>query len=110
LFFARIEALQKVEKMLGAKQSPFKGGHGGLQAARARAIHGYLHMLTRNDCKQIDASERAAEAQGFAAKWGGRKVRAWTESWVSQGQPFPLDPHEGCTRCQYQDRSPLAAP
>ena len=86
MFLARIEALQKIEKLLNAKQSSFKGGHNGLQAHRARAIHGYLHMLTRNDCKRTDASERAAEAQGFAAKWGGRQVRAWTESWIYRGE------------------------
>ena len=84
LFCARSVALLKIEKMLNAKQSPFVGGHNGLQARRARAIHGYLHMLARNDRQRIDASERAAEAQGFAAKWGGRQVRAWAESWIDR--------------------------
>ena len=43
-------------------------------------------MLARNDQRRVDASERAAEAQGFAAKWGGRKVRAWAEAWINQGE------------------------
>ena len=71
LFFARIEALKKIEVLLSAKLCPLEGGHSGLQASRARAIRGYLHMLARNDRRRIDASERAAEAQGFAAEWGG---------------------------------------
>ena len=84
LFCDRTIALQEIEKMLNAKKSPFEGGHNGLQARRVRAICGYLHMLARNDRKRIDASERAAESQGFAAKWGGRKVRAWADSWINQ--------------------------
>jgi hypothetical protein len=86
LFFDRIDALRKIERMLNAKQSPFEGGPGGLQALRARAIHGYLHMIARNDRQRIDASERAAEAQGFAAKWGGRQVRKWAELWINRGE------------------------
>ena len=82
----RTDALQKLEKMLNAKRCPFEGGHNGLQARRARAICGYLHMLVRNDRQRIDASERAAEAQGFAAKWGGRQVRAWAETWTNRGE------------------------
>ena len=80
----RINSLLAIEKKLNAKQSPFEGGQNGLQALRARAIHGYLHMLTRNGRGRIDASERAAKAQGFASRWGGRQVRAWAESWVNR--------------------------
>lgn len=86
LFWARTTALLKIEKMLNANKSPFEGGHNGLQARRVRAIHGYLHMLARNDRERIDASERAAEAQGFVARWGGRQVRAWAESWINRGE------------------------
>jgi hypothetical protein len=32
LFFARTNALLKIERMLNAKKSPFEGGHNGLQA------------------------------------------------------------------------------
>ena len=86
LFFIRIDALWRIEKLFNAKKSPFDGGHNGLQAYRVHAIHGCLHMLLWNDHRQIDASERAAEAQGFAARWGGRQVCAWAESWVNQGE------------------------
>ena len=89
LFFARTGALMKIEKMLNMKESPFHGGHNGQQARRARAIHSYLHMLARNDRQRIDASERAAEAQGFAARWGGRMVRAWAEVWITRGELPP---------------------
>src|SRR6266478_1314866 len=41
-------------------------------------------MLTRNDCKRIDTLEHAAEAQGFAVRWGGRQVRAWVETWIDK--------------------------
>ena len=76
----------KIKKMLNTKQCPSEGGHNGLQAHRARAIHRYLHMLAWNDCQLIDASERTAEAQGFAARWGGRQVCAWAESWINRGK------------------------
>ena len=82
LFFVRIEALKEIEKLLNAKCSPFEGGHCGLQAPRVRAIHGYLHMVMRNGHRQVDASEKAAETQGFAPRWGGRQVCAWVNSWV----------------------------
>jgi len=82
----RTDALLKLEKMLNAKRCPFEGGHNGLQARRSRTIHGYLHMLVRNGRQRTDASERAAEAQGFAAKWGGRQVRAWAETWTNRGE------------------------
>ena len=86
LSLTRTEALRKIEKLLNAKHPAFVGGHNGLQARRARAIHGYLRMLTQNNRRRIDASERAAEAQGFAAAWGGRQVRAWAESWIKRGE------------------------
>ena len=84
LLYVRTKALLEIEKLLNAKQSSFEGRHNGLLARRARAIHGYLHMVVRNNRKLIDASERAAETQGFAARWGGRQVRAWAASWISQ--------------------------
>ena len=89
LFFARADALMKIERMLNVKKSPFHSGHNGQQARRAHAIHSYLHMLARNNRRRIDALERAAEAQGFAAGWGGRNVRAWAEAWVNRGE-LPL--------------------
>ena len=42
----------------------------------------------------INASERAAESQGFAAKWGGRLVRRWVRDWV-QDRELPTS-QKGC--------------
>ena len=78
----RQDALVAIEKQISSSRSGFEGGSNGLQAHRARAISSYLHMLVRNDRQKIVASERAAEAQGFAAQWGGRQVRSWTELWI----------------------------
>ena len=80
----RINSLLAIKKKLNTKQSPFEGGQNGLQALQACAIHGYLHMLTQNGCGWIDALECAAEAQGFASRWGGQQVCAWAESWVNR--------------------------
>jgi len=74
----------EIKKIINTKQSPFVGGSNGLQARRACAIHSYLHMLSTNGRKRIDMSERAAEAQGFAAKWGGRQVRRWGDDWLNR--------------------------
>ena len=70
--------------MINANKSPFEGGANRLQGRRARAIHGYLHMMAMNGRKQIDALERAAKAQGFVAKWGGRLVHAWGQNWLNR--------------------------
>jgi hypothetical protein len=43
-------------------------------------------MLVKNGRHSIEASERAAESQGFAPKWGGRCVRRWTRDWVKFGK------------------------
>ncbi|KAF7371965.1 hypothetical protein MVEN_00054500 [Mycena venus] len=56
----------------------------GLQSYRARAIQSYLGMVVKNGRLGIEASERAAESQGFAAKWGGRNVRSWTRRWIRE--------------------------
>lgn len=41
-------------------------------------------MVVKRGRLSIEASERAAESNGFAAKWGGRKVRRWTHQWVNE--------------------------
>ncbi|KAJ6483914.1 hypothetical protein C8R45DRAFT_829902 [Mycena sanguinolenta] len=41
-------------------------------------------MVVKNGRLGIEASEKAAESQGFAAKWGGRNVRSWTRRWVRE--------------------------
>ena len=79
----RNEAIIALEKRIGSSsQSRFEGGLNGLQARRAHAIHSYLHMLVRNNRRKIEASERAAKAQGFAAQWGGRQVCSWANLWI----------------------------
>jgi hypothetical protein len=40
-------------------------------------------MVVRNQKAWKPASDSAAEAQGFATKWGGRMVRKWTRNWIS---------------------------
>jgi hypothetical protein len=79
----RSEAMEDLEKRINSARSDFDGGLNGLQARRARAIHSYLHMLVRNDRRKIEASEWAAEAQGFAAQWGGQQIRSWTNLWIT---------------------------
>jgi hypothetical protein len=41
-------------------------------------------MVVKNGQKEIEASERAAESQGFAPKWGGWRVRHWVKQWLME--------------------------
>ncbi|KAH9913281.1 uncharacterized protein B0H18DRAFT_888533, partial [Fomitopsis serialis] len=75
------KALTDIEKLIRSKRDVFEVSSSGLQAYRARAIQSCLQMVVHNKRKLIDASERAAESQGFAAKWGGRLVRRWVQGW-----------------------------
>ncbi|KAJ3747056.1 hypothetical protein DFH05DRAFT_1377744, partial [Lentinula detonsa] len=77
-------ALKDIQKVIESKRIEFKAGEHGLQAYRARAIQSHLHMVVHNNRKWVDASERAAESQNFAAHWGGRMVRMWTRKWVDE--------------------------
>jgi hypothetical protein len=87
-------AQQAIEKLIESKKEVFKSGQNGLQAYRARAIQSYLHMVVCNKQKGIDASQRAAESQGFAEKWGGRLVRRWVRKWVESHElPHSLIGH-----------------
>ena len=83
LEWIRRSAMMDLERKINSTQADFEGGPNGLQARRARAIHSFLHMLVRNDRKKTDASECAAEAQGFAPQWGGRQVRSWSKLWIA---------------------------
>jgi hypothetical protein len=67
------EALVAIEKEVRSRKVKWAGRNGkeGLQAYRARAIKSHLQMVVRNGRKAIEASEIAAEAQGFSQKWGG---------------------------------------
>ncbi|KAF9479683.1 hypothetical protein BDN70DRAFT_982834 [Pholiota conissans] len=66
------DGLIAIEKLVNSRRDVFEAGRNGLQASRARAILAYLQMVVKNHRARIDASERAAEANGFAAKWGGK--------------------------------------
>jgi hypothetical protein len=48
-----------------------------MQAYHANPIQSHLWMVLNNSCKAIEASEIAAESQGFAQKWGGWFVWKW---------------------------------
>ena len=74
--------LSDIDKIFESTKVNFEVGREGLQARRARAIRSYLYMVVKNGREGIEASERAAEAQGFSAKWGGRQVRSWVQQWL----------------------------
>ncbi|KAF9461189.1 hypothetical protein BDZ94DRAFT_1264200 [Collybia nuda] len=76
------ERLLAIEKLIRLKKTVFAAGHNGLQAYRARAIQSHLQMVVNNGCHAIEASEMAAESQGFARKWGGRLVQIWVRRWI----------------------------
>ncbi|KAH9018306.1 hypothetical protein EDB84DRAFT_1626781 [Lactarius hengduanensis] len=76
------DALLDIEKLLTSKKTHFIAGANGLQSKRARSIQTCLHMVVNNKRHLINASECAAESQGFAVKWGGRMVRQWVKIWI----------------------------
>lgn len=76
------KALGDMDKLLKSKKTQFIGGPRGLQARRTQAIQSHLKLVATNGRTFLDASERAAEAHGFAAKWGGRQLRGWTHKWL----------------------------
>ncbi|KAJ7697544.1 hypothetical protein B0H16DRAFT_1749993 [Mycena metata] len=76
------KALADIQKQIKSKKTKFDAGHNSLQEYRVRAIQSYLIMVVKHGRLTVEASERAAEAQGFAAKWGGRSVREWTRVWI----------------------------
>ncbi|KAJ7845230.1 hypothetical protein B0H14DRAFT_2584790 [Mycena olivaceomarginata] len=71
--------LTDIEKLIASKRTKFDAGQNSLQAYRARTIQSHLQMVVRNKRKVIEASEIAAEGQGFAAKWAPSvsKREAW---------------------------------
>ena len=76
------QALIDIEKLFESKKAKFDVGREGLQARRGQAIRSYLLMVIKNGRGRVDASQRAAEAQGFAVKWGGYLVRCWVQEWL----------------------------
>ncbi|KAI4293703.1 hypothetical protein K525DRAFT_181665, partial [Schizophyllum commune Loenen D] len=73
-----------IEKLIRSKRDVFQAGDASLQAYRARAIESHLCMVVNNGRKHMEASEVAAEAQGFARNWGGRLVRHWVKRWIDE--------------------------
>jgi hypothetical protein len=71
------KGLQAIKKLIKSKKTKFSAGRSRIQAYRANAIQSHLQMVLNNGCKAIEASEIAAESQGFAQKWGGHLVRKW---------------------------------
>ncbi|KAE9384441.1 hypothetical protein BT96DRAFT_950564 [Gymnopus androsaceus JB14] len=77
-------ALAAITKLLNAKWRPdgvFDRGHHSQQYRRGLCIESSLKMIV-NGRKLGDASQRAAEAQGFASKNGARNVAKWIAVWV----------------------------
>ncbi|KAK7042832.1 hypothetical protein R3P38DRAFT_3449566, partial [Favolaschia claudopus] len=80
------KALNDIQQHIKSKKTKFVSGKNSLQEYRARAIQSYLIMVVKRGRLTVEASERAAESQGFAAKWGGRSVRQWTRVWIASRQ------------------------
>ncbi|KAI0315638.1 hypothetical protein OF83DRAFT_1173634 [Amylostereum chailletii] len=78
-----VSTLSTIESLLRSLwKEVFVSGPAGLQAYRARTIQSCLHMMVHNGRRLVDASQQAAEAQGFAPMWGRRLVRGWTQDWI----------------------------
>ena len=76
------EALVTIDKLLASKKTKFISGPQGLQACCTLAIQSHLQIVVKSQRYSIDASERAAESHGFAAKHGGWLLRSWTRHWT----------------------------
>jgi hypothetical protein len=98
-------ALKDIEKLIQSRKTKFEGGSRGLQSYRAQVIESYLRLVVRKQYKGIPASEAAAEAFGFARKWGGRQVRRWVRTWLSN-----RDLPESNRGCHVKVRSLLKDP
>ena len=78
------KALTEIKKLIASKREVFQSRRNGLQAYHGRVIQSCLQMVVNNKRGLIDASQRAAESQGFAEKWGARLVRRWVHGWVKE--------------------------
>ncbi|KAJ7123914.1 hypothetical protein C8R46DRAFT_928093 [Mycena filopes] len=78
-----VSALTTIDKLITSKKDVFHAGNASLQSYRAGSIQSHLHMVVKNKKGWTPASVTAAEAQGFATKWGGRMVRKWTRHRIS---------------------------
>ena len=98
-------ALKDIEKLIQSRKTEFEGGSRGLQSYCAQAIESYFRLVVRKKYKGIPASEAAAEAFGFARKWGGRQVRRWVRTWLNN-----RDLPESNRGCHIKVRSLLEDP
>jgi hypothetical protein len=98
-------ALKDIEKRIRSRKMKFDAGSRGLQSYCAQAIESYLRLVVRKNYKGIPASEAAAEAFGFAKKWGGRQVRRWVRTWLDD-----RDLPESDRGCHVKVRSLLEDP
>ncbi|KAJ6469984.1 hypothetical protein C8R45DRAFT_1105075 [Mycena sanguinolenta] len=64
-------SLTAINKLIASKKDVFHAGNASLQSSWAWSIQSHLHMVVKNQKGWKLASETAAEAQGFATKWGG---------------------------------------
>ncbi|KAI6035963.1 hypothetical protein BKA83DRAFT_4459587 [Pisolithus microcarpus] len=65
-------ALEDIEKLVCSKKNAY----------HAQAIQSYLWMVVQNKKRHVNASECAAESQGFSERWGGQMVHCWVKEWV----------------------------
>ncbi|KAJ7787651.1 hypothetical protein B0H14DRAFT_3505217 [Mycena olivaceomarginata] len=109
-------ALTAIDKLIASKKTVFHARNASLQSYRARSIQSHLCMVVRNQKPWKPASEVAAEAQGFATKWGGRMsyslyddpvIRAELRSYV-RSEKWAMDP-EKLVQFSQQKMVPAAA-
>lgn len=97
-------AIGDIKRHIHSKKTVFDAGQHGLQAYHAGAIQSCLWMAVRNKKNWIDASECAAESQGFSKQWGSRMVHYWVRKWVNSRElPVSLQGHHGKTVSLYDD-------
>ncbi|KAF7309324.1 hypothetical protein MIND_00302700 [Mycena indigotica] len=77
------DALTAINKHITSKKTEFQAGQNSLQARRARCVQSCLHMMVKGHRRLMDASVRAAEANGFGPEWGSRLTRIWVHDWIN---------------------------
>ena len=75
--------MKEIKKHIRSQKTKFQRGSCGLQSYCAQTIECYLQLAVHNSYKGIPTSSAAAEAFGFARKWGGQQVRQWVRTWLN---------------------------
>ena len=73
-----------IVKLLASWKTKFMAGRNGLQIWQTQAIECYLWLKVMNGQSTQEASECAAESQGFTLKWGGCQVCSWVKLWIKE--------------------------